>query len=129
MLFKTEIRKKLFWDRTKITIPAPEVTRAQRRVTAHPGPVMRETRSQPRAESEDIMNKLRRKQIAEAIILIEKAMDILEKVKDDEQEAFDNLPESLQGSERGETMEEYIYTLETFLDELDTCELQDIVDG
>ena len=75
------------------------------------------------------MNKLRRKQIAEAIILIEKAMDILEKVKDDEQEAFDNMPESLQGSERGETMEEYIYTLETFFDELDTCELQDIVDG
>lgn len=32
-----------------------------------PGPVMRETRSQPRAESEDIMNKLRRKQIDEAI--------------------------------------------------------------
>ena len=75
------------------------------------------------------MNKLRRKQIAEAIELIERAMGILEQVKDDEQEAFDNLPESLQGSERGEAMEEYIYTLEEFLDAMDTDELQEIVDG
>lgn len=75
------------------------------------------------------MNKLRRKQIAQAIDLIEQAMSILEQVKDDEQEAFDNLPANLQGSERGETMEEYIYTLEEFLDALDVDELQDIVDG
>lgn len=75
------------------------------------------------------MNKIRRKQIEKAIELIEQARDILECVKDDEQEAFDNMPESLQGSERGEVMEEYIYTIETFLDCLDTDELQDIVDG
>ena len=75
------------------------------------------------------MNKLRRKQIAEAIELIEQAMSILEQVRDDEQEAFDNMPESLQGSERGEAMEEYIYTLEEFLDALDVDELQEIVDG
>lgn len=76
------------------------------------------------------MNKLRRKQIAEAIDLIEQAMSILEQVKDDEQEAFDNMPESLQGSERGEAMEEYIYALESFLGELDIVdELQEIVDG
>lgn len=75
------------------------------------------------------MNKLRRKQIAEAIDLIEQAREILESVKDDEQEAFGNMPESLQSSERGEAMEEYIYTLESFLDELDTDELQGIVDG
>lgn len=75
------------------------------------------------------MNKLRRKQIADAIDLIEQAMEILEQVRDDEQEAFDNMPENLQGSERGEVMEEYIYTLESFLDELDIGELQDIVDG
>lgn len=75
------------------------------------------------------MNKLRRKQIAEAIELIERAKEILEEVRDDEQEAFDNMPEIFQSSERGEAMEEYIYTLGEFLDALDIDELQDIVDG
>lgn len=75
------------------------------------------------------MNKMRRRQIANAIKLIEQAAEILEQVMDDEQEAFDNLPESLQGSERGEAMEGYIYTIEEFLDTLDTYELQEIVDG
>lgn len=75
------------------------------------------------------MNKLRRKQIAQAIDLIEQAKAILEQVMDDEQEAFDNLPENLQGSARGEAMEEYIYTVEEFMDSLDVDELQEIVDG
>ena len=75
------------------------------------------------------MNKQRRKQIAAAMELIEQAQAILEEVIAEEQEAFDNLPESLQTSERGELMEEYIYTLESFQDGLDTSELQEIVDG
>lgn len=75
------------------------------------------------------MNKARRKEIARAIELIEAARDILESVKDDEQEAFDNMPESLQASERGEAMEGYIYTLEEAVEALDTDELQEIVEG
>lgn len=73
------------------------------------------------------MNKLRRKEIAKAIELLEQAREILEQVKDDEQDAFDNLPESFQYSERGEEMEDCIYTIEEFLDSLDTDELQEIV--
>lgn len=75
------------------------------------------------------MNKQRRKEIAHAIALIEEAREILETTKDEEQEAFDNLPESLQCSERGETMEEYIGTIDDFLDYLDTDGLQEIVDN
>ena len=41
------------------------------------------------------MNAPRRKAIQEMI----------ETIKDEEQEAFDNLPENLQGSDRGEAME------------------------
>ena len=48
-------------------------------------------------------------------------------VRDEEQEAFDNLPESFQCSERGEAMEEYIYTMEEVLEALDTDSLLDIV--
>lgn len=75
------------------------------------------------------MNKARRKEIARAIELIEQAREILETVMDEEQEAFDNMPESLQSTERGETMEEYISILEERIDALDTDELQEIVDG
>lgn len=75
------------------------------------------------------MNKVRRKKIGEAIDLIEQAREILESVMDEEQDAFDNLPEGLQSSERGETMEEYIGTIAECMDNLDTDLLQEIVDG
>ena len=74
------------------------------------------------------MNKQRRKEIAKAIALIEDAREILECVLCEEQEAFDNMPESLQYSERGEAMEEYISTIEEFLEYLDTDELQEIAE-
>ena len=48
------------------------------------------------------MNKQRRNRIAEALELISQARDILEEVKDEEQESYENLPESLQYGERGE---------------------------
>ena len=54
------------------------------------------------------MNKNRRKAIGD---IYDKLIDIqsdLECIRDEEQEAFDNLPESIQYSERGERMEEYI---------------------
>ena len=75
------------------------------------------------------MNKARRKEISRAIELMDQVYEILESVVDEEQEAFDNLPESIQGSERGETMEQYIATLEEVLENLSTDELQEIVDS
>lgn len=78
------------------------------------------------------MNKQRRKQLAEAIekleqaiALLEEAQEIVETVADEEQEAYDNMPESLQGTERGEmtldnvsTMEEVRYNIESYIDEI-----------
>ena len=75
------------------------------------------------------MNKVRRKELARVVDLLDQARDLLEAIRDEEQEAFDNLPESIQYSERGETMENYIGTMEEMLDYLDTGELQEIVDG
>ena len=51
------------------------------------------------------MNNMRRKNVMEALELIEKARNILEEVKDEEQAAYNNLPESLQYGERGEQMQ------------------------
>ena len=62
------------------------------------------------------MNNERRKKIQKALSLMEQAKDILEEVKEEEQDAFDNLPEGIQGSERGEQMEDNIYNLEEFID-------------
>lgn len=75
------------------------------------------------------MNKVRRKELARVVDLLDQARDLLEIIRDEEQEAFDNLPESIQYSERGETMEDYIGKMDEMLDYLDTGELQEIVDG
>lgn len=58
------------------------------------------------------MNKQRRKQLAEASALLAQVQEIIESVKDDEQEAHDNLPDSIQYGEKGQQMEEYINALD-----------------
>ena len=65
------------------------------------------------------MNKQRRKIISECTLQIEQIKSTLEDVKMDEEFAFDNMPENLQGSERGEEMEEAIDCLEEVIDTLD----------
>ena len=58
------------------------------------------------------MNKTRRAEIAKAIDLLSEARIILEQVQEEEEEAFDNLPEGIQDSERGEVMEENVSVLD-----------------
>lgn len=65
------------------------------------------------------MNKQRRKIISECTLQIEQIKSTLEDVKMDEEFAFDNMPENLQGSERGEEMEEVIDCLEEVMNTLD----------
>lgn len=72
------------------------------------------------------MNKIRRKQLQEASELIAKAQGIIERVKDEEQEAHDNLPESIQHGEKGQQMEEYIDMLDEAYRQCD--DLMSIID-
>lgn len=58
------------------------------------------------------MNKARRSRLGKAIDLIGEVKAILEEVKDEEREAYDNLPESFQYGERGEEMQNYIEMLD-----------------
>ena len=67
------------------------------------------------------MNKQRRKIISECTLQIEEIKLKLEDVKSDEEFAFDSMPENLQGSERGEEMEEAIDCLEEAIDSLDSA--------
>lgn len=59
------------------------------------------------------MNKFRRKQIQEALSLIDKAYALLTNAKEEEEMAFENLPESLQESERGTAMQDNVDYLDT----------------
>ena len=76
---------------------------------------------------EFVMNTERRKRLTDAISYINRAVQIIEDVRDDEQDSFDNLPESLQSGDRGMLMEECIQGMDEVLEGLDSC-ISDIED-
>ena len=65
------------------------------------------------------MNKERRKRLTKEYELIEEAKAIPEEVKDDEAEAYDNLPENFQNGDRGEEIQGYIEMLDEACNYLD----------
>ena len=75
------------------------------------------------------MNKIRRNELGNILERLDALMCDLETIKDNEQEAYDNLPESLQSSDRGDLMCENIDDLESAYDNLqDVCDkINDIV--
>lgn len=58
------------------------------------------------------MNKARRKAIEKISDKLEELQAELQMLKDEEEEAYDNLPESLQEGEKGDAMQEAIEYLE-----------------
>lgn len=58
------------------------------------------------------MNRERRKKLAVAFEKIGEIKEILEAVKDEEQESLENLPDNFRYGERGEEMESYIEMLD-----------------
>lgn len=68
------------------------------------------------------MNNQRRKELRKAMELLSEARGIIESVRDEEQEAFDNLPEGIQCSSRGESMEEMISSMECAISSLEDAE-------
>ena len=81
------------------------------------------------------MNKARRKELAQIVAKLEalealhlEIKDELQAVIEEEQEAFDNLPEGFQESERGEQMQEYIDAMESALDDLEQLDIDEVRD-
>ena len=76
------------------------------------------------------MNKARRKWLEKAIATLEDQKLELETICEEEQEAFDNMPESLQESEKGQAMYENIDTLESAFSDLEDIisNLQEILE-
>ncbi|MEJ5966277.1 hypothetical protein [Flavonifractor porci] len=79
------------------------------------------------------MNRIRRKslrtilgQMDELSTVLETVKEALQDVLNEEQEAYDNLPEGLQESDRGQQMQEYIDALEGVVDSLGELDIEDL---
>lgn len=77
------------------------------------------------------MNKARRAMLQKAIEAIDEARALIEECRELEQEAFDNMPESIQCGERGEQMENYIYSMDEMIDTTSDMQesLEEIING
>lgn len=64
------------------------------------------------------MNKAQRKTIASVRAELEAHHGTLEEIRDAAQDAYDNMPESLQQSERGQQAEEHLTELDNAVDNL-----------
>ena len=58
------------------------------------------------------MNDEKRHRLKDAITMIERGASVVESVRDDETDSYDNMPDSLQESDRGVAMEDAIGELE-----------------
>jgi DNA repair ATPase RecN len=65
------------------------------------------------------MNKNDRKELEKALTLLGEAQEIIDAIKDGEQEKFDNLSEGLQQTEKGQKFEEIVSTLEDAWNSID----------
>ena len=65
------------------------------------------------------MNKVIRKRINEIMENLQSLRDEIEMIADEEQEKFNNLPEGLQATERGEAFEGAIESLQSSMEEID----------
>lgn len=65
------------------------------------------------------MNKQRRKRLGKAFDLVSEAMEILEDIKTEEQESYDNLPDNFRDGDKREEMQNYIEMLEEASNYLD----------
>lgn len=76
------------------------------------------------------MNKARRKAIDGIIDQLGMLKEQLESITEEEQEAYDNLPESIQYAERGEAMSDTISDLDSSVSDIESIidTLQDIID-
>lgn len=81
------------------------------------------------------MNKIRRKELAHIVTMLEELDALREQIReqlaeieDEEQEALDNMPESLQDGEKGQQMQEYIDTMENVTGELDLIDIEGLID-
>ena len=70
------------------------------------------------------MNAARRKLLADILDRLSSIKAEIDELKDLEQEAFDNLPEGIQGSERGEKIQANVEIMDDAVNSIDDLEEQ-----
>lgn len=70
------------------------------------------------------MNKARKKRLKDALDLLQQANEIIATVADEEDAAFDNMPEAFQESERGQYMEDCIGWMDDAMSSIDDAKMQ-----
>ena len=65
------------------------------------------------------MNKERRQELVDVIDYLDDAIDRLEEIISDEEDSFDNLPEGLQCSRTGDSMQEAMDRMRGFCDDIE----------
>jgi hypothetical protein len=70
-------------------------------------------------EGRKIMNEERRKKLTEALVMVEKALDLVGEIREDEEDSFNNLSESLQQTPNGQKLGENVSALEEALGDLE----------
>lgn len=77
------------------------------------------------------MNKQRRNALSAIVKKIDVLVSELYDIKDEEQDAFYNLPEGLQMSERGDQMQENIDNLDDIISDLETVadDIDDVINA
>lgn len=68
------------------------------------------------------MNKARRQELLDVASALSEAKDRLSEIREEEQDAFDNMPEGLQCSSRGDAMQEAIDEMDGWYDEIETIQ-------
>ena len=69
------------------------------------------------------MNRDRRDRLLDAASQLTEAIDIIQEVQDEEQEAFDNMPEGFQCGSRGEKMQDAIDKMDGFMARIELIQL------
>ena len=77
------------------------------------------------------MNRERRKRLEAAKEKLEEVYFELEAIKEEEEQALDNMPESLQQTERGEAMQTAIDTIDDAMNDVESTKdnLEELLEG
>lgn len=77
------------------------------------------------------MNAKRRAKVKAAVEQIEMLIASVEDIRDEEEDAYDRMPDQLQSSQKGDAMQDGIQALENCMAELDSASgwLADVLNG
>lgn len=77
------------------------------------------------------MNRNRRERLLDAASQLNEVIDTIREVQDEEQEAFDNMPEGFQVGSRGEAMQEAIDVMDGFIADVESVQsdIENFVEG